>query len=130
MEDARGADDFGRHLGRRVGRFRAALAIEREVAFAVGGDRHDRERGGALARRQNALCRNPAARERCDQEPAKRVVADLAQHGRAAAEARDADRDIAWRAARLGRQARSSVGAARRHQVDDQFAESGDVIAG
>jgi hypothetical protein len=34
---------------------------------------------------------------------------------------------IAWRAARLRREAGASIGAARRDEIDDEFAESGDV---
>jgi hypothetical protein len=41
--------------------------------------------------------------------------------------ARDACRNIAWRAAGLEREADAPIGAARRDEIDDEFAESGDV---
>lgn len=128
MQDARAADDVSRDLRRSKRRFSAALTIEREVAFAVRGDSHDCERGVTFARRQHALSRHSVMDECGDEELSEGVVANLAQHRRAAAEPRHAHRDIARGATRLGSETRFSGCTARWHKVDDQFPKGDDVV--
>ena len=77
-----------------------------------------------LARRQHAVGRDPVPGEGPDQEPAERLVADLAQHRRPAAKPRDANRDIARRSAGLGNEAPRADLAQRRHEIDDELANA------
>ena len=65
---------------------------------------------------------------RGDEELSEGVVANLAEHRRAAAEPRHAHRDIARGAARLGSETRFSRCTARWHKVDDQFPKGDDVV--
>lgn len=127
MQDARGANDVRPNLVRRIGQFSAPVAIKNKLALAVRRDRNYRERGVSLPRGQHSLGRDSVSGERRDQQPAKCLIPDLAQHRRTATEARDADRHVPRRAARLGGEA-DFADPARRHKIDDQLAEGDNVI--
>ena len=111
------------HVGARV-------AVEHELALAIGAERHEGERGAGLGREPGRAAIDAGSGLGLGQEMAERIAADLAHEGARRAEAGEADRDVGRRAAGrlLERRGFDQAGPADgRYEVDQQLAETDDI---
>jgi hypothetical protein len=130
VEDLRPPDGFEIDLVGAVAHVGAGVAVEHELAFAIGAQRDERQGGARLGVEADAGDVHTVLRQGLGQEVPEGIVTYLAQEAGAGAQFRQPDGDIGGRSAgRLLESRRFDQRDARDrgHKVDQQFAEGDHV---
>ena len=120
-------DELDVELGGGEEHVGAGVAVEHELALPVGAQGDEGERGARARVEDDAAVVDAVVAEDGREHAAELVVAELADEGGPAAEARDGDGDVGGRAPRgleEGRRLRQRHPRHRRHEVYQHLAET------